>query len=315
MKIKLSDIKPSPGALRKTWSEEGLDELAQSIKEHGLIVPIKVRPTNGKYELVYGHRRVKAMRRAGIEEAEAIVDGIDDTNALIQALIENVQREDMNPIDIAKALFQIQEFTGWSQGEMARRGIMPRQTISATMALLREPKSIQDIIVKGGKTGTRGIELGKITREHVTEVRESGLGEDERVQVLDKASKEGLTSAQARRVADTVKAAPSEQAKKKVLEWEYSPTLHDPERVKARAEEFGAHDTMYQDKKPKADASWRDAPEVKAVIDGIRNTHRVILPEWQMTTQKMSPEAKKFIARIVHNLSVDLEVWAQKLEG
>ena len=314
MKIKLSDIKPSPRAVRKTWSEEGLEELAQSIKEHGLIVPIKLRPTDGnKYEIVYGHRRIKAMRRAGVTETEAIIEGVDDTEALVQSLIENVQREDMNPVDIGKCLFAIQEETGWSQNEMSRRGIMGRIPIKYHMALLQETPEIQRMISRGD---AGQVPKGKITERHVRAVRESGiLDATNRKSILHKAAKEGLTSEQTRRIAETVKVAPSEQAKKKVLEWEYSPTLHDPERVKARAKEYGAHDSMYQDKKPKADASWKDAPEVIAVIDSIRNTHQVTFPEWQKTSQKMSPEAKKFIARLVHNLSVDLEAWSQKLEG
>ena len=229
---------------------------------------------------------------------------------LVQALIENVQREDMNPVDIAKALFAIQEETGWSQREMGRKGIMKSQTISQYMALLRESREIQNLVARQA-----GKDDKKITEKHIREVRLTGLGEDFREEVIKKAAKEGLTSEQTRRIAETVKAAPSEQAKKKVLEWEYSPTLHDPERVKARAEEYGAHDSMYQDKKPKADTSWQDAPEVIAVIDSIRNIHQAILPEWQKSTQKMSPEAKKFIARLAHNLSVDIEAWAQKLEG
>lgn len=315
MKIRLSEIKPSPRAVRTTWDEEGLDLLAKSIMEHGLIVPIKVRPDgNGKYELVYGHRRVKAMRRARIKETEAIVEGIDDSSALVQSLIENVQREDMSPIDQAKALYAIQEETGWSQAEMARRGIMPRQTISGIMALLRESPKIQSLIEAGLPGAGTHMPEGRVTPRHVQMARESGLQQDDREAVIEKAAKEGLTSEQTRRVADTVKAAPSDQAKKKVLEWEYSPTLHDPERVKTRAEEYGAHDPMYRDRKPKPDADWRESPEVKTVIDSVRLIQKESLTQWQMASQKMSPEAKNFIAHRIRSLAKDLLTWADKLE-
>jgi ParB family chromosome partitioning protein len=317
MKIQLSDIKPSSLAIRKTWSEEGLEELAQSIKEHGLIVPIKVRPTNGKYELVYGHRRVKAMRRAGIQEAEAFVEGVNDTEVLVQALVENVQREDMSPIDISKTLFAIQEETGWSQKEMGRRGLMPEKTISNYMLLLQESPRVQKLIERGAPSGHGGGQFaskGKVTPAHVREVRESGVSETERVEIIEKAAKEGLTADQTRRIAETMKAAPGPQAKKKVLEWKYSPTLHDPELIKSRAKEYGAHDALYRGKTAKSDVDWRQAPEVKAVIDSIREIHKSVLPDWQKSTQKMSPEAKKFIARLVRNLSTDLDAWANKLE-
>lgn len=318
MKIRLSDIKPSPRAIRKTWSEVGLEELAQSIKEHGLIVPIKVRPTDGiKYEIVYGHRRIKAMRRAGMIETEAIVEGVSDTETLVQALIENVQREDMSPIDIAQTLFAIQEETGWSQKEMAKKGVLPEKTISNYMLLLRESPKVQNLIEKGAPVGHGGGKHpsnGKITPSHVVEVRQSGLAGPAREAVLEKAAKEGLTAEQTRRVAETVKAAPSEQAKKKVLEWEYSPTLHDPERVKARGEEYGAYDPMYQEKTSKADADWLDAPEVKVVIDDIRRLHNEVLPAWRKSVVKMSPEAKKYIARLVRKFIMDIDTWAAELE-
>ncbi len=318
MKIQISEIRPSPKAIRTTWSEEGLEELAQSIKEHGLIVPIKVRPVNGKYEIVYGHRRIKAMRRAGLKETDAIVEGIDDTSVLVQALIENVQREDMNPIDVAKTLFAIQEETGWSQNEMARKGIMPAKSISKSMALLNESNRVQSLVqegLPGGHGGGTFAPTGKVTPTHVEVVRESGLDSDYREDVIEKAAKEGLTAEQTRRVAETVKAAPSDQAKKKVLEWEYSPALHDPERVKARANEFGAHDPMYRESEPKADADWRDAPEVKVVIDSIRYVQNEIAPNWIKSKQKMSPEARPFIARMIRSLADFLLKLAEELDA
>ncbi len=318
MKIPLNQIKPSPRAVRKTWDEEALEQLAQSIKEHGLIVPIKVRPDgNGKYEIVYGHRRVKAMRRADIKETEAIVEGLGDTEVLVQALIENVQREDMNPIDVAKTLFGIQEETGWSQTEMARRGIMPRQTITNLMALLKESPKIQRLVERGrpGSGGGSHVPESKVTPSHIQMARESGLEQADREAVIEKAIAEGLTSEQTRRVADTIKAAPSEQAKKKVLEWKYSPTLHDPERLKARAKEYGAHDPIYQEKKPRADAEWKESPEVKDVIDSIKIIRSEHVPSWIKSTQKMSPEAKSYIARRTRELADDLISWADELEA
>ena len=77
MKIKLNDIKPSPEPIRSKWDEEAMEELKKSIAEQGLIVPIKVRRLDGEYEIVYGHRRVEAMRRLGWKECEAIVEGME----------------------------------------------------------------------------------------------------------------------------------------------------------------------------------------------------------------------------------------------
>jgi ParB/RepB/Spo0J family partition protein len=294
-----------------------LDELAQSIKEHGLIVPIKVRPTAGKYEIVYGHRRVKAMRRAGILETEAIVEDVDDTQVLLEALIENVQHEDMEPLDIAKTLFAIQEETGWSQTEMGNKGVLPSRTISRYMALLRENVKIQKLVTRhepGGPSAERTAK-GKVTVSHVDRVRESGLESDYRAAIIEKAAKEGLTAEETRRVAESVKSAPSEKARKKVLEWEYSPSLHDPERLKARAEEYGTKDPIYKEPAPKAKADWREAPDVVAVVDGIRQVHRKMLPAWVESTDKMPPETRRYIGGMVRRLADELNQWAQALGG
>jgi ParB family chromosome partitioning protein len=312
MKIKLSDIKPSPGAVRKTWSEEGLEELAQSIKEHGLIVPIKVRPINGKFELVYGHRRVKALRRAGIEITEAIVEGIDDTKVIIQALIENVQREEMNPIDIAKALFQIQELTGWSQREIVRRGIMgsaPR--ISHIMALLHESTEIQKLVEKSDNQV-----ISKITEKHVREVRDSGIEKPYRDAVIKKAAKEGLTSGQARRVADAVKISKSEKRKKYLVDTEYSPLIHDAEFHKERTEKYGAHDPLLTRDKPTKGQEWIELPEVRNILATV-DIWRESLDEFQKATAlgKLAPEAMQFLAHKLKPFATGLNAWIEEMGG
>lgn len=317
MKIKLADIKPSPDALRKTWSEEGLEELAQSIKEHGLIVPIKVRQTNGKYELVYGHRRVKALRRAGIEETEAIVEGVNDAEALVQALIENVQREDMNPVDIAKALYAIQEETGWSQYEMGKKGIMSATTIKEHMALLRESQNIQQLVERGesGYGGGTQTSPGKITRKHVTLVRESGLLQTEREEVLKKAAKEGLTSEQARRVADAVKISESEKRKKYLIDSEYSPLIHDAEFHKERDKKYGEHDPLLTRDKPTKGQEWAELPEVRNILASV-HIWRESLVEFRKATAlgKLAPEARQFLAHKLKPFVNELNAWIEEME-
>lgn len=320
MKIPLSKIKPSPRAVRKTWDEEALEQLAQSIKEHGLIVPIKVRPDgNGKYEIVYGHRRIKAMRRARIKETEAIVEGVDDTVALVQSLIENVQREDMSPIDQAKALFAIQEETGWSQADMARRGILPEKTISNYMSLLRESPRIQRIVERGAPVGRGGgihASEGRVTPSHVIEARQSGLAKSEREAVIEKAAKEGLTAQQTRRVAEAVKAAKSERRKKYLLDSDYAPFIHDAEVTKQREEEYADHDPLLvKERKPSAQKDWAETPAVKEVIVTVKMWHDS-LTAFKKATEigKLAPEAKQFLAHKLKPFSRELNEWISELE-
>lgn len=307
MKIKLSDIKPSPLAIRKTWLEEGLEELAQSIKEHGLIVPIKVRHSNGKYEIIYGHRRIKAMRRAGIVETEAIVEDIDDTEILIQSLIENVQREDMPPIDIAKALFAIQEETGWSQKEMARRGIMGESSIQHYMALLAESPQIQRMIVKA-KDQASSPE-GTVTEHLVRLVRHSGLPQSEREAVIKKAAEEKLTAEQTRRVADTVKAAKSEERKKYLLETPYSPFQHEPELEKERpAQPARGNRSSVID--------WHKYPDAGRILEKLGKWEREDIPNMRASEElnKLAPEVGSIITRRIKRVENVLTAWRWELE-
>ena len=108
MKIKLSEIQPATPRVRKELNLDALDELAESIKETGgVIVPVKLRKNGDGYTTVYGHRRIEAARIAGFKEIEAFIEDVDDSEVLTQALIENVVREDMKSVDIAKALKQV----------------------------------------------------------------------------------------------------------------------------------------------------------------------------------------------------------------
>ena len=313
MKLAISKIHGSPEPIRKTWDEEKLQELTQSIQEQGLIVPIKVRPNSDGYEIVYGHRRFEAAKRAGLVEIEAFVEGLDDTNTLVQALIENVQREDMAALDKAKAVRAIKEQTGWSNGELQRQGIIAGEYAGRLLALLNEPIEVQqrvDQIYPGGK-------MDEFT---VTTIRRTGLDNEDKIQVLDKVGKEGLNREQARKVAESVKSAPTPEAKKRLLEWEYSPTIHDPELIKSRSERFGAHDPLYQDDARKStQKQWEQAPEVKIVIDGVIEAAKawtMLISEIRKMVEvgKMSPEGRQFTATKLRSLSERLSEFADELE-
>jgi ParB/RepB/Spo0J family partition protein len=210
MKISISDIIVSPKPIRTTWDESKMAELSSSIMEQkGVIAPIKVRHLgDGKYEVVFGHRRLEAAKRAGFEYIDCIVDELDDTNTLVQALIENVMREDMTPMDTARALQRLISETGWSQREIARHGIMSQHKVSMLIALLDTPKEVQDLI-----SSAPGSEVpeGKVTEGHVREVRQA-LGSEisdlnVSTNIIKKAAKEGLTIPQIKQVAEEVKRA------------------------------------------------------------------------------------------------------------
>jgi ParB/RepB/Spo0J family partition protein len=309
MRIEIEKIEPAPYSFRSSWDEGKMEELARSVAERGVIVPIKVRPISDEhggdeYEIVYGHRRVEAARRAGLTEIPALVEGLGDDESLVQALIENVQREDLGPMDVARALKALKEATGWSNKEIDRQGIISNVHAGRLLALLEEPGEIQDEL--------EGVTDGNLSEYHVRQVREAGTTPEERVAIIEKAAKEVLTADQTRRIAECVVAAPSERAKEEILEWEYSPFLHDPERIKQQAEEG----LLHRDDKPAKDEAWKKTPEVKTIIDELKRWREAI-QSFQSASEigKFSPEAQSFVARRALKLAEELRAWAESLGG
>lgn len=306
MQINLSLINASPHPIRTTWDEDKLNELAQSLKEQGLITPIKVRSIAGGYEIVYGHRRVEAARRAGFTDIEATVDELDDQQTLIQALIENVQREDMSPLDTARGLKALKDATGWSQHEIARQGIMEQTRASQLLALISEPEEIQEILKNNSSLETHARLARQVIPDNTL-----------RTAVLKKAASEQLSSAQTRRVAESVAAAPGEQAQQVLLERPYSEYTHDPELIKERAGRLGAHDPLYTNMgKSTLNNDWQNSPEVSSVLATLKAWEQS-LAGFKKTDElgKMSPEARQFISRRIRGLTLSLIEWANQLEN
>lgn len=304
MQIPLSQIKPSPNPIRTTWDEAKLDELAQSIKEQGLIVPIKVRPTdNAHYEIVYGHRRVEAAKRAGLYQVDAIIEGVDDTSAVIQSLIENVMREDMSDIDHAKALKKIIDLTGWSASEIDRRGITGKKNALRLMKLLDLPEDLQDEI---GRT---------LTKRHVDHVTMRVHGHGEVEEVLRKASKENLSLPQTEKVAESIAATKDPVMRDRLLKREYDPFWHDPEMARERAEKYGDYDPMARekDRTPPADAMWKETAEVKILLDYLGAARKMAKEAAKMDELgKFAPEARSFVASKIRAMA---DAWYEVAEN
>ena len=113
------DIRPNPDQPRRHFADEKLDELAASIAKHGIIQPIIVRPFQGGYQIVAGERRWRAAQRAQLHDIPAIIRSFDDSETLEIALLENIQRQDLNPIEEAEAYKKLTELFGHSAGELA----------------------------------------------------------------------------------------------------------------------------------------------------------------------------------------------------
>ena len=139
VEIKISEIRSNPYQPRKMFDEEALNELASSIKEHGIVQPIIVKKSIKGYELVAGERRTKAAKIAGLETVPAIVKDFDDEQMMEIALIENIQRENLNPIEEAMAYDSILKSSNITQDELAKKFGKSRSYITNSLGLLRLP--------------------------------------------------------------------------------------------------------------------------------------------------------------------------------
>lgn len=141
--VSIDDVRPNPYQPRKTFDEGRLRELADSIRQHGVFTPILVKRSLGGYELIAGERRLRACRLAGIKKIPAIEMEFDDQQMMEIALLENIQREDLNAIEEAKAYEKLIQKVGYTQEELARRIGKSREHVANMMRLLKLPVRLQ----------------------------------------------------------------------------------------------------------------------------------------------------------------------------
>jgi ParB family chromosome partitioning protein len=140
--LPLERISPNPFQPRRVFDEASLRELADSIRDHGVIQAVTVRPRGGNYELVVGERRFRAAKLAGLQEIPAVVRDLADTDLMEIAIIENLQREDLNPVDEAEGFRQLMERLSYTQEKLAERVGKSRPYVANSLRLLSLPEDI-----------------------------------------------------------------------------------------------------------------------------------------------------------------------------
>ena len=151
--IPVDQIEVNPRQPRKDFDPAALDELAHSLRTSGMLQPVVVRRTvDGRWQLIAGERRWRAARQAGLERIPAVVREATDAESLELALVENLLREDLNPLEESEAFQQILTEFGWTQEQLAQRVGKDRSTIANSLRLLRLPRSIQDDLRAGRLT-------------------------------------------------------------------------------------------------------------------------------------------------------------------
>lgn len=199
--LPISDISPDRTQPRKTFDDEALSELAASIREHGVLQPILVRPVpDGSYMIVAGERRWRAARLAGLSTVPVIIREMNDADALSIALVENLQREDLNPVEEAEGYRQLAETQGWTQEQIASRVGRSRPAVANALRLLSLPSDVLALLRDGKITAGHAkailsIEDDSLKSSTAALVAENGLS----VREAEKISRASTAEKPARR--------------------------------------------------------------------------------------------------------------------
>ncbi len=149
LEVPVDAVSPNPRQPRTTFEDEALESLASSIQEVGVLQPIVVRRVASGYELIAGERRLRAAKKAGLATIPVVVRESDDAESLREALIENIHREDLNPVELAEAFRELLEELGLKQETLAERLGMSRSHIANTIRLLQLPADVQRLVAEG----------------------------------------------------------------------------------------------------------------------------------------------------------------------
>jgi ParB family chromosome partitioning protein len=189
LEVDIDLIEPSPYQPRTRFREEALDELARSIKSSGIIQPLVLRPVGNRFQLIAGERRWRAAQRAGLTKVSAIVRQVPDALALEMTLVENIQREDLNAIEAARAFERLMDEFQLTQESVAERTGKDRATVANSIRLLKLEPMIQDWIEEGRLTAGHGRALLAIPDSQL------------RMRYARRAARGGLTVRQIERLA------------------------------------------------------------------------------------------------------------------
>ena len=199
--IPVTQLARNPNQARQTFSKESISELAQSMKEHGVLQPVIVRPhRGGRYEIVAGERRWRAAREAGLLEIPVIIKQLSEKQAAEINLIENVQREDLNAMEEAEAVKSLIKEHGYTHDELASRIGKKRSTLTNLLSLLKLPVALQEMIRTGKLTEGHGrailrIEKDKLKIKAAMDIAGKGLSVRDTEKLAARLSKSGAAPA------------------------------------------------------------------------------------------------------------------------
>ncbi len=195
-------IKPNPAQPRKLFREEALEELAESIRRHGILQPLSVRRVGAAYELISGERRLRAGIRAGLSEIPCIVMSMDDRESGMAALVENLQRQDLDYIEQAKGISRVMEQWSMSQEQVAQLIGKSQSAVANKLRLLRHSPQVLEMLRQKGLTERHARALLRLS------------GETEKLRAIDTIARLEMSVARTEQYIDSLLEQPTQRSKK-----------------------------------------------------------------------------------------------------
>ena len=252
--IDINDIKPNAAQPRQIFNEEKIDELAVSIAAHGIIQPILLKKSGNGFEIIAGERRWRAARKAGLKQVPGIVKELDNEHLILVALIENIQREDLNPIEEAEAFRKMCDSFGFTQEDVSDNVGKSRPYITNSLRLLKLPEEIQNMVLE--EKLTNGHARALISIENT----------EKQLMIAEKIAAEGLS------VRETEKLVNECEAKSKQV-WKM-PYARNPDILEIEEELkriFGTKVTLkHSGKKGKLEIDYFSLEELERLIEIFR---------------------------------------------
>ena len=195
VKVKLMEIEPNRDQPRKQFDEDALNELADSIAKHGVLQPLLVRPLlNGGYQLVAGERRWRASRIAGLTEVPVVIKELTDAQVAELALVEHVQRADLNPLEEANGYKELSEKYGYTQDEISSMVGRSRSAVANALRLLSLPSEVQELVMKGElSTGHAKAILSATDVDYQVELAKLVVKEDLSVRTTERLARKSVS--------------------------------------------------------------------------------------------------------------------------
>ena len=322
-KILIKDIVAPPEPIRSEWSEEEMKSLTASIKKHGVLQPPAVRKMGDSYEIIFGHRRIEAARRAKLKSIEATVMQASDSESLSLALIENIHREDMIPGDKARALQRLMaEMNLKSATAVEKAGIMPRKSASLLLNLLEQPDDVINMV--GLDSGGRGEErrTKPLAMDHISSASVAADYQDE---VLRKAAREGLTAKQTHSVAKAVRVAADNQddqrANALITTYPFSVRIHNEDRESRRYQPIlelppsaSGVDDIIENGEDTFSVEYTDFDRLLSLISSLRSSFGTVKDATERMALGFDSEERKEITDAVLGLGKEISVFGEHIK-